>query len=90
MKIRGPINPTPEEVIWSALERRSLTDKEKQILELSGYTFYERHQIPRQLLELYTLCLTKNIKKVFDIVYLFQPGQEKGASGDLKGKYKEI
>ena len=30
MKIRGPINPTPEEVIWSALERRSLTDKEKK------------------------------------------------------------
>ena len=84
MKIRGPINPTPEEVIWSALERHSLTDKEKQILELSGYTFYERHQIPRQLLELYTLCLTKNIEKVLDIVYLFQPGQEKGASGDLR------
>ena len=84
MKIRGPINPTPEEVIWSALERRSLTDKEKKILELSGYTFYERHQIPKQFLDLYAICLTKIIEKVLDIVYLFQPGQEKGASGDIR------
>ena len=84
MKIRGPINPTPEEVMWSALERRSLTEKEKLILEQSGYTFYKRHQIPKQFLYLYTLILTKNIEKVLDIVYLFQPGQEKGALGDLR------
>ena len=35
MKIRGPLNPTKEEAAWRMLERRSLTDKEKIILEES-------------------------------------------------------
>ena len=37
MKIRGPINPTPEEVIWSTLERRSLTDKETNLRAIRIY-----------------------------------------------------
>ena len=84
MRIRGLINPTPEETSWSMLERRSLTDKEKLILEQSGYTFYERHQIPKQFLELYTLILSKAPIKILDIVYLFQPGQRTGPTGDLR------
>ena len=84
MRIHGLINPTPEETSWSMLERRSLTDKEKLILEQSGYTFYERHQIPKQFLELYTLILSKAPTKILDIVYLFQPGQRTGPTGDLR------
>ena len=34
-----------------------ISDTEKQILEQSGYTFYERYKIPKQFLELYLLSM---------------------------------
>ena len=84
MKIRGPLNPTKEEAAWRMLERRSLTDKEKIILEESGYKFYERHQIPKQFLDIYTLIITKAPFEILDIVYLFRPGQRVGCEGLLR------
>ena len=39
-----------------AVPQLFLSKKEKQFLELSGHSFYERSQIPRQFLELYILA----------------------------------
>ena len=84
MKIRGPLNPSKEEAAWAMLERRSLTDKEKIILEESGYKFYERHQIPKQFLDIYTVIITKAPFEILDIVYLFRPGKRVGCEGLLR------
>ena len=40
-----------------AVPQLFLSKKEKQILELSGHSFYERYQIPRQFLEIYILAV---------------------------------
>ena len=50
-----------------------LSDEEKQILEASGYSFYERYQIPKQFVEAYILVNKGFIEegKIIDMVYIY-------------------
>ena len=78
-----------EEDIWSDLVDKYphlfLSDAEKQILELSGYTFYERFEILRQFLELYLLDLQYFVEdgRILDFVYIYQPNHFGPAAGKI-------
>lgn len=63
-----------------------LSRKEKQLLELSGHTFYKRHQIPRQFLEIYTLCAGELVENgtVVDIAYMLPPNQFRASAGKIR------
>ena len=54
-----------------------LSKKEKQILEVSGHSFYERYQIPCQFLEIYILATRPLIENgtAVDIVCIYPSNQ---------------